>query len=429
MGLREWLGLSSRKEINFSTSVQIRSIPTREEIKRVDFSKLEQVYHVDGLVFNIINRYRQFVSAPIYFEAESPRVKNFFTNYAREIRLQELIPEIVGHLCIYGNCYLEKVWNQAGTKIVGLVLIDPKTIDVKKDSNEVPILDETGKPAFYVQEVPSLAKKVEFKRDEIVHLRLFTTADSYKGIGLIEPVYKAVIIKLNLEESLGENIHRHGFPILHTRIGDPNRPETFPSAKEIEAWSAEIKNLNALSSITTPYFYDVKFLQPEPLGELADLLNYYSELISAGMGCPSSLALGQIRGARAALETQQQFFEKMVATIQLKISQGLEDQFFSQVAKLNGFKEVPKMRFEIFTSESLDAKIERWTKLVSSGLVVPDEVLESYIRELEHLPKKKLEMSLPYAYEEISKQLYEDLVKIYGDMRRKTLKKLEETLQ
>jgi len=421
--------LFSREKLELPVHFEQRSIQTKEELKRVKPNQLEKLYALDAVIFNGVNQIENYtLGSGIRIDATSPSIREFFEDFAKRVQLEVVLGKVVRFLCIYGNAYVEPIWNKTGTNITDLILIDPKTMDFQRNTMGEVLLDEQKKPKGYEQTVNH--KKVKFAREEIVHFKLYTVGDSLLGIGLLEPLYKQTIIKLNLEEALGENAHRHGFPIIWAQIGDAERPETHPTQEQINKLGETLRNIDYLTEIVTPYHVKLNMLQPEQIGELRQHLDYYTDLIAAGMGVPKTILLGGAeRASRAAAQIQIHQFERTIRSLQQTLSRTVEQFLFEPLCKKRGFRECPRLGWNEISPEDLNAKAERLKHYVASGLLTPDEDIEALLRKTEHLPEKttKKLQELRELWQvtniptKIERELIKDLVDYYDKLEKKTM--------
>lgn len=123
----------------------------------VNYSKLETIYKTEQLIFQAVNIISTFAVSKGYDYVVSENseeeilMKDIIVDFDNKVGLPKLITDIVRHLHIYGNAYLEIVYSKSDEKkVVGLALIDPKTIAFKKKGTGEIDRDESGNIKGYV---------------------------------------------------------------------------------------------------------------------------------------------------------------------------------------------------------------------------------------------------------------------------------------
>ncbi|MDP3758695.1 MAG: hypothetical protein Q8Q86_03175, partial [Candidatus Daviesbacteria bacterium] len=173
----------------------VRQTATTVDYSSVNYTKLENIYKTDQLVFQAVNIISTFAISKGYEYVMSEStdeeilMKDKIVSLDNSVGLPKLLTDIVRHLHIYGNAYLEIVYSRTDNKkVVSLALIDPKTIAFKKKGTGELDLDESGNIIGFIQTVN--AKKIELNPNQIIHFRINTIADSLTGTGVIEPLAK-----------------------------------------------------------------------------------------------------------------------------------------------------------------------------------------------------------------------------------------------
>lgn len=352
---------------------------------RKPFLKLEQLYFSDGIIFNAVNCWIELVCSPGFqIVGMDEEARRYVEEFLEKVEFEdEILPKIVSHMCIYGNAYVEIIFNQAGTEIVDLSdPIDPKTIDFKRDRLGQPILDEYGNPSAYVQQFTG--KPIEIPAENIAHFKLYSIGASQLGIGLIEPLFWTALGKRNLDEKIAQQEFRRATPFVLVKVGDKDHP---PSAEEINAIHDTMKNITYKTDFVGPYWYDIQFLKSDPSTSSLDAAKYFVDQEIAGLGLPKAFVLGTGEAQnRATLDLIVALTQKKVQRVQKSIANVLENKVFKKIVELKGFREVPRMVWNEFSPESLSQKIDRLTKEIQTGLLTPDEDLKKIIKKWENLP-------------------------------------------
>lgn len=383
---------------------------TEEELKRVSPIDLETIYIREGMVYNWINKVvESLLASDFRVNTSNEREKRIMEEFLRSCDFRNLLKTTFQHLLTYGNAFWEKITND-GPKIISLGWIDPKSMDVRRDSMGKIIYGLDGQPEAYVQYVkwnvdisqvpedrrvsqtPMFAwqtgKGILLKKDEIVHFTLNTVGDSWWGVGLIEPIYNVVRVKQNAEEGYAEAVQRVAYPRIWVRVGDESHP---PTQEQIDDVWNQLSNLETRHQFVSPYYYNPQVLESKRIEKLAQNLVYFSDQIVAGLGGPKPFITGLGTDTnKATLGDQKILFERSLKTIQEQISQIVIQQIFTIIAKQNNFHSVPTLIWDEISAESLDSKAERLVKYVGASLLVPDKEVRNIIRRSERLPDESL---------------------------------------
>ena len=357
---------------------------------RVPLSKLELDYVVDPVCFAGVNVIASLTGSEGYTldgkESDKKKVDVFLNN----MKFEDMIHTYAMHLCIYGRTYNEILELTDSDGIGNLSIIDPKSMGYKmkhgKNGEEVIDLDENGNPVGYVQtNGTGMNEGTAFTPDEILKMDLRRIADSLDGIGILEPIHRMTVIKMNIEEALGEALYKIGFPLFVQVCGDA---EHEPSLNDIATVAAGMKNINHKTDIAIPYYRDLKVLAPDVSAIRMDL-NYYIEQQIAALGIPKALIMGTGEGTnRATLEEMTDAGARHINAIHRVIANAFNNQIFKRMLEAGQISSVVTIKFNpIKVSEGFE-KINTIIGAVAGGVMTPDAELEDYIREYLELPKR-----------------------------------------
>ena len=369
----------------------LKSEKDKPKLKRIDKDKLEQMYITNPLVSNGVDSVvTLFMSAGYQMEYPSKKVENNWKDFFSTIKFNNFVEDLFKHECIFGDGWGELVGNKSGTKIVDLVDIDPKTMDYMKDSqsNGKIIVDSQGNPEGYVQKFEDTTRKPkDFTLDEIAHFTYKTVGSRWYGIGIIEPIYKTGLNKLNVQEGLAESVYRHGFPIIKAACGDLNHE---PTPEKIQNILNKLKDISYNSELALPYYTTVEILEAKRTAKLDVPLNYFIDQEVTGLGIPKAFVTGSGEDVnRSTLQSQSYIMEKKFRAIHERFSNQMTVEVFNRINEKNDMGGVPKMTFNPLNVEDLNSIADRLTKYAEKGLLDPsDASIQEYIRTIEDLPKE-----------------------------------------
>jgi len=396
--LDEGLGffkLAETKKVDpeVAAGVNIKETPT---VERIPAKELESAYIFDAVTFNSINKATQAImSAKYHLTAKDNEVLKYFINFlngigkvGEDLTFRELLYSIFQYQMIYGNAYIEIVWNKPMTKVVDLAILDPKRIDYAKFSNGNIALDKYGKPIGYVQKVPygvdtkgkgdiCPIKDVLIKPDEIFilpqricHFKLFTYGDRFYGLGLIEPAYLSIKDKMNIE-----NAHAAKATIPNPVIDYVGDEFHEPTPDMIDNALVKMRDFKANRYFAFPWWHKLTTLNVSESTSYSDSLKYLRENQAASLGIPLAFALGSGEATnRATLSNQQEFMEFTLNDIVEKTIATVRKYIFSKISETEGFDEVPSLYWENIAAKSIGAKSVRLVEYVKSGILAPIEV-------------------------------------------------------
>jgi len=356
---------------------------------RKPFLRLEQLYFSDGIIFNSINTWIELICSPGFnIDTQNEKLRKRIEDFLHTIEFEdEILPKIVQHMCVYGNAFVEIIYNNAGDKVVDLSdPLDPKSMDFLRDpKTNIPILDIYGNPKAYAQKV-NLGKPLDIPADHMAHFRLYTLASSQLGIGLIEPIFWTALGKRNIDEKIAQQEFRRATPFVWVSVGDESHE---PSPEEINDIHNAFKDITYKTDFVGPYWYKVQFISSDPSESSINAVKYFQDAIISGMGLPKAIVTGTGESEnRAVLHSLIAVTQRRVSRIQRAISNIIENKVFKKICELEGYdkKEVPRMMWNEFSPESLTGKIDRLVKEVQVGLLVPDEDIQRMVRQWEKLP-------------------------------------------
>jgi len=235
---------------SFPNAVNANILPNR-----ISRDKLSLAY-LDPITFNSINTFTRTIMKSRYeLVAKNKTILKYYDDFLNnignvgdEIVVDELFELIYLHQLVYGNAYVRLVKKEG--KIIDLVVIDPQNIDYLKNASGKIALNN-NKPIGYVIKTNSfyygvkgeggdnLPEGLSFSNssdgvflnaENIAHFKI-NALDKYYGIGFIEPGYKSIIRKLNIEEGQANSIYRNGFNPLIGYVGSERR---VASPKDLE---------------------------------------------------------------------------------------------------------------------------------------------------------------------------------------------------
>lgn len=360
------------------------------KLTRTEPKELEYTYLFDPITFNSINKLVQTITSAGYdLRAESKTVFNYFNKFFGDIgnvggtdTFDEMIPTIFQNLMTFGKHFIEIIYAEGKkikplTKVVDFLSLDTKSMDYARNEDGKIYLNEFGNPVGYVQKLPygtnakgkgdvvpkgvsiqnlGVGTVIFLKPERIAHFKLYTYGDGFDSMGLIEPAYKSIVRKQNIEEAHANNLFLKGNVVMDM-VGDT---EHYPTPDMITNASEKISQMQFNRFFSFPYWHDIKILDVGDTQSLENAMKYYREDQTASLGLPLAFALGSGEATnRATLTNQQKFLEYTLRDIVKRTVSQIRRKLFRLISISEGFNEVPRLVWGDIGAEDKNEKARR----------------------------------------------------------------------
>ncbi len=406
--------LSSTKPSKIDTSM--RSITLRDENRRkgstVSKGSLELLYRMDGLTFRIVQKYvEKMVGGGYVIKGGSDASRLACENLANDINLKYLLSEIVRDIFVTGNgtAWTEIGYNEDGTDILVIKMINPKSgITFVKDDKDNVLYDRNLRPVgfklggtlgfpkmeWYENEIKveeevvwTPSKPGEDGRDRIAYWKLVGVGEEEEGMSPLEPGYKASIVRLNLEDTVGNAAFRS--LAVMAIVGDKDQPLESVTDAQLDAVKNKLRELDQDTVWAFRRNVEIsKFPMPDITG-YEELMYYFADLASSGSGIGISLILQPAaRGYRGDIEIKQEEFMDSVKIFQQALETQIKEFLFKRLLRAKGHstKNMPYIKLIGKESGIALSTSRRLSTYARYGILTPDPELEDWIRENEGLP-------------------------------------------
>lgn len=449
--LAEGFGFGTHKELvsglsegRRRTSISSKSSKIAQKaLRRVVVQELENARYADPITFNSINKNTQMImSAGYRFDLDESNKKDFTTfidnlgKVGEPYTIDELFSFILDSTQTFGFGWIENVMNEEMTNIVDLTRIDAKQMDYARDAEGNVLLDSSQRPVGYIQSVGSLGygldlsglgdqvpKEYEGKIDKeegqifllpsrIALFKLYTGSNGFDSYGLIEPAYKSILRKLNIEEARTNSIYARGSYPLVDYVGNEKTP---PTNQRLEQALEIMKKMKHDRYFSVPFWHNIKPIEAKESDMVDNTLKHLRENQSASFGMPLAFATGAGEATnRATLNNQQRLMEFTLNDIAQKMVLSFEKFVFAPLAKMRSYKRVPKIIWNKIGTEDWDEKSERLLKWVQLGTIQSNEVRELIAKqegiELKPMPETPQTKEKPKEVpKEIEKKVIENV--------------------
>ena len=266
---------------------------------------------------------------------------------------------------IYGTSAMENKWDDniiTGFKTININTIE-KGIEWDNKGNIIGYTQKTG-----------MFKSVKLTPEEVTLMRFFRKDDNVFGVGLIEPVYGLMEIRMDMFLAIKEIFQFLAMPPVHiTKKG---------ATKEVELKAAEKKwkNFHRKKYFITGEGWEVDMLQVKRA--LPDLSKYFEIVdgaISIGLRVPTKVLSGDMSYAtKASALALREYSKDEIKYTRNKLKRILESQIYEPLCLKNGFKpeDVPKVIWNpdppadpSVLNDLISKQIDTLTTLVNNDLV------------------------------------------------------------
>lgn len=365
-------------------------------IKRTPYRTLYQLYRMDGFMFGVIQRYAHSLTKGEFIieggrEDWRKEIQAWYNTHQSTF-IPNLTDQIV-ELCIGGTGLGEYALNSKGNDINHIIVIPFNYVRLKTDIyGNVPV-DEDGNPIGFFYLSPASGQEIPLQRRDVLILKLFGPESDFLGQSPLETVYKPSLIRMNIEEAVGQSIFRHGFPVFVMKIGDEEHEVTAEQAKLL---AKDLKKMGERDEWVIPYWWNLEIKEGQQLTGVEAHMEYFSSISLAPFMMPKPLLFaGQVGRVGGAFNTLIQEYQEHISVMQGRICRQLENQLFPSILVTRGIMEedqdydeadIPTCKWRQHIELHKLNQARRISALAKVGLITRDDKLENYLRELEDLP-------------------------------------------
>jgi hypothetical protein len=357
-----------------SSSVSLSADLLSPSTKRAENKDLEFVYNRFPLVSRAIEiRANEMMARGFEIVTDKEAVKEELMQFLEENNFSILLHQACINTDLYGNGFIEIMYNKGETDIAGLKLLHPKYIDVKRDTKTGLVLfDDMGVMQGYIQKVST--EQVELSTDQLMHFVFKRIGDEVLGHSIIEPALKTIERSMNIEEGIAQAIYRHGFPQFDISVGTENEP---PNKSMIDDIATAVENLNSKNEFVHPFYEQIKVLESQTTRNFESYPQIFIKQIVSNFGVPEALILGTGESTnRATAMVQSRHFRAQIEAIQLIMKVEIEDKLFKKLKELRGWSEVPRLEWNETMPEDETDKVGRVATLFDKNIVSRNEARE-----------------------------------------------------
>jgi len=326
-------------------------------------------------------------------ESENERVGEIFAELEKRTDLKNMLIDLLKNAMIYGVGYLEIVYendtNPASeeppqTRIIGLELIDPKTIFPVYQAD--PSKEDYGEILYYQQEIKAMPNRViKLHPGRIIEFKYDTLADGRRPVGVVEPMLHVIEAKIALDKSAGRIPKKVVSQIITATLKGDGVTQQL-----LDEWAKAFAKMEDVGRFVTPEMVEVDVKEG---GKALDIKPYSEHLIyqiAGGVGVPYTVLLGAGAGTLSTSETNLRDYYSDLRDLQVRFTPIIKRLLDWELAVEGVKAEYEIIWNEIYADEKSEAEIlatraRAIDLLMANGIISTNEARE--ILGLEPLPE------------------------------------------
>lgn len=318
-------------------------------------------------------RANEFIARGYNLKVETEMIEKALKKFLKENRFDLLVRQAHINADLYGNGYIEIMYNVGRTDIKKLKLLHPKYIDVQRNPQTGAVLfDHLGNLKGYVQKIGQL--EIKLRPDQIIHFVYRRLGDEVLGYSIIEPALKTIERAMNVEEGVAQGMYRHGFPQLDIEVGDENNP---PTKSMIDDIAAKVEDLNSKNEFVHSNYIKAKIMESSTTKGSVVYPQIFIRQVVACLGVPEPLILGTGENTnKAVADVQLKDFRAQMGAEQKMSSVEIEDKLFRKLAEMRHWEGDIELEWNEIMPEEETAKTGRVATLFEKQIVTRNEARE-----------------------------------------------------
>jgi len=353
------------------------SVTTMGDINKPHFDTAMEVFRKEPVVNAAMKSISdEIIKNGFAIKSDNKKLKKLIEKeLVKKYRFNRLLRQMVYNLVIYGNSFIEIVYN--GETPTELHILEATEMEI--------VIDEHGEVLAYIQKHQE--KSVTFTPDECVHVSIDNITTSPWGEVDVKGLYKTVAAKQFLEKFIRELFQYNKFRDAY-KMGNASQDQIKHFVSDLK-YGREFTDKEHI--IEGEEIERIPGRGFENLNNLVDILDYYRQQILTHLRVPPIIAGIPDNANRSNSEVQarRSFFTRIKA-LQNVIQEELTAELF------------PKMGWDAATFEfpPLDKTIEKDDIEIITALKdigIDDESLLQYIRDvgIQLRPEAKIEKPEP----------------------------------
>ncbi|MBO8173496.1 MAG: phage portal protein [Bacillaceae bacterium] len=254
--------------------------------------------------------------------SDDARVDEIFTDLEARADLKTKLIDLLKNAMIYGVGYLEVVYendtNPASdepphTRIVGLELIDPKTITPVYQTN--PNAEDYGQVVYYEQRVSPTVQEIKLHPTRVIAFAYDTVGDGHRPIGVIEPMLRVIEAKLVLDKVAGKIPKKVISQIITATLKGEGMTQQL-----LDEWARAFTRMEDVGRFVLPEMVEVDIKEGGKALDIKPFSEHLIYQIAAGVGVPYTVLLGSGAGTLSTAETNLRDYYNDLKDLQVRFT-------------------------------------------------------------------------------------------------------------
>lgn len=389
-----------------------------------DFAETYRIIDTESFVSSTFRKKRTLILKDGFqFISEDDKDVTYIKRRLEEMQyvtgksFKEFLGEVTASFINNHNVFILPVRKAASSsgnkrKIAGLKVEPIAGLYVLPETKVRILEDEWGQVTGYKYQVSKTTYRY-FKPNEILHLKFEAKPGMHLGTPPLEALVDDIIALRQIEESLERLIYKLSVPIIHAKVGTPEKPagiDRLTGEKEVDQVNQALLHMEDAGGITTSERVEFKMLGAESQAlRLSGYLEYFKNRVLVGLSI-SDLDFGVANSTSSgSAEIVTKALRENVEMYQRELEDFITDHIISELllesdAYSDDFyiEDEYKVKFKL-SSDNIDDKIKiesHYINEVNAYLMTPDEyrvktgkrpLTEKEKEELDRLSGRKAE--------------------------------------
>ena len=323
-----------------------------------DAEKLAKRY---GLVSEIVEKIATSIIGQFSIKTQNKNSQALLDSFINDTNFLPVVTRWIKEAILKGNGFLEVDFED--TKNPQMRTINANGMFVRRNKK--------GKILAYNQFTRDLQKFVvrnekdivQFKPDQIAHLKVNDSPGEAYGVGLIWPNERVIDQLINNEINLHQVIERKAGSPYHVKVGQEGMSAR---SEDIQNFSNDLQFMQNKTEWVTDQFVDINTVQIDGLGDAhIQALKYDFEQLAAGVGIPVVLfGSGQLNEGIA--KVQLATFQDKIRSLQELVEVELEEKVFKPLLLVNKLDEAVDFIWNLPGEAEINERLDRIQKILNT---------------------------------------------------------------
>lgn len=314
-----------------------------------DFAEAEKVLIHVGVISGAINKIKEAIVGDFTVSSENENIDALVKDFVKNTNFTSVLREWIKEGLSKGNGFMELDLKESRVQVLNannMFVKRDKHGNIKKYNQFIGKSFTGGKAAK--------DDIVEFKPNQIAHLKLNKIANNAYGIGWLFPNERVIENLIINEQDNAKLISRKAGAPIHVKVGQPG--EVVDSGA-IQSFSNDLKFMNNSTEWVTDPNVEMKLIDFNGINDnILKALDHDMEMLSAGMEIPMVL-FGRANIPEGLAKVQLEAFQRKISTIREEIETIIVNTIFKPLLAAQSGKTKKVKGFDPQLSEGLAGDI------------------------------------------------------------------------